>query len=75
MREGKVIAALEGHPEGGDLDDLVATAYDDAPVAIWPLAKLSLESHLIKLERDGRAEAIGGPGGKRWRPRDVSREA
>lgn len=68
MREGKVIAALAAYPRGGDLDELVAVAYDDAPRSIWPLAKLSLESHLIKLEGDGRAEALEDVT-KRWRPR------
>jgi glyoxylase-like metal-dependent hydrolase (beta-lactamase superfamily II) len=54
-REDKVVAALGAHPEGGDLDQLVAKAYDDTPQHVWPIAKLSLESHLIKLEREGRA--------------------
>jgi ribonuclease/clavin/mitogillin len=55
-REQKVIAALQAHPEGGDLDDLVAIAYAETPREIWILAKLSLESHLDKLVHDGRAE-------------------
>jgi glyoxylase-like metal-dependent hydrolase (beta-lactamase superfamily II) len=52
-REAKVVAALTEEP--ADLDALVAEAYDDTPPMIWPIAKLSLESHLIKLEADGRA--------------------
>ena len=56
MRENKVVAALEAHPDGGDLDALVTIAYDDTPSSIWPLAKLSLESHLLKLQEEGRAE-------------------
>jgi endoribonuclease LACTB2 len=58
-REAKVVAALEQHPTGGDLDALVAVAYADTPSAIWPLAKLSLEAHLIKLCDDGRAARVG----------------
>ncbi|HHH31639.1 MAG TPA: MBL fold metallo-hydrolase [Polyangiaceae bacterium] len=73
MRENKVMTALLRHPEGGDLDALVAIAYDDVPVAIWPLAKLSLHSHLIKLVSEGRAERLDDAT-LRWRP-PVSREA
>ena len=29
-------------------------AYDDTPAHLWPIAKLSLEAHLEKLEREGR---------------------
>lgn len=62
MREKLVATALAARGEaGGSLDDLVATAYADTPQAIWPLAKLSLEAHLIKLEQEGRA-ARGGAG-------------
>jgi len=52
-REAKVLAALEAEPRS--LETLVARAYSDAPPAIWPLALLSLEAHLIKLEHDERA--------------------
>lgn len=63
-REAKVVAALESLPEGGDLDRLVALAYDDTPRHVWPIAKLSLESHLIKLKAEGRADRRG----LGWRP-------
>ena len=36
-------------------------AYADTPPALWPIARMSLEAHLIKLERDGRARR-GGQG-------------
>jgi hypothetical protein len=42
-------------PEPADLDALVARAYDDTQEELWRIAKLSLESHLVKLEREGRA--------------------
>ena len=64
MREDKVVAALDAFPEGGTLGELVARAYDDTPQALWPLAERSLESHLLELERRGRAESLG----PRWRP-------
>lgn len=59
-REAKVLAALTGAgAEGAPSEALVKVAYADTPPAIWPLARLSLEAHLIKLERDGRARRAG----------------
>lgn len=54
MREEKVFAALQQAP--GPVGALVPIAYDDAPKAIWPLARLSVEAHLLHLEAQGRAE-------------------
>ena len=54
MREDKVVAAL-ARLDPASLEDLVALAYDDTPSQIWPLAALSLHSHLIKLASEGRA--------------------
>jgi len=63
-REAKVLAALEradGHAHanatggGASLEDLVAVAYDDTPMHLWPIALLSLRSHLDKLVYEGRA--------------------
>jgi len=59
MREEKIfatLAAAKASREGMTAGDLVPAAYDDVPPAIWPLAKLSVEAHLEKLERDGRIE-------------------
>lgn len=53
-REEKVVAAL-GEAPGKSLEDLVAAVYADTPVFLWPIAKLSLLAHLIKLDKDGRA--------------------
>ena len=59
-REARVVLALRGAGEGGaTLEALVKVAYADTPPAIWPLARLSLEAHLIKLEREGRARRAG----------------
>ncbi len=55
MREQKVIAALG--PTAATIDALLPSAYDDTPELLWPLARLSLESHLLELARQGRAEA------------------
>jgi glyoxylase-like metal-dependent hydrolase (beta-lactamase superfamily II) len=61
-REAKVVAALQRAGEG-DLDALVPLAYDDVAATLYPVARRSLEAHLIKLVREGRATAAGG----RWR--------
>jgi glyoxylase-like metal-dependent hydrolase (beta-lactamase superfamily II) len=61
-REAKVVDALgRAGEDGGSLAELVRTAYADTPEALWSIAQLSLEAHLIKLERDGRARR-GGTG-------------
>jgi len=54
MREAKVLAALRQAP--GPVGALVPLAYDDAPEAVWPLARLSVEAHLLHLEAQGHAE-------------------
>jgi endoribonuclease LACTB2 len=61
MREKKVLSALRSHgPAGAAPGELVPAAYDDTPPAIWGLARLSLEAHLIKLARAGLAQNAGG---------------
>ena len=59
MREAKVLAALarRGDAGGERRETSCPDAYDDVPVAIWPIALLSLEAHLVKLEREGRVRA------------------
>ncbi len=52
-RERKVLLALERMGSVTSAAALVPDAYADAPAAIFPLAALSTEAHLIKLERDG----------------------
>jgi hypothetical protein len=41
------------------VDELLARVYDDTPVAVWPLARLSLFSHLEKLVNEGRVREDG----------------
>ena len=53
-REQKVLAALQGRRPTHAMD-LTPVAYADADPMVWPLASLSVESHLLKLARDGRA--------------------
>lgn len=54
-REAKVLAALDASAEGRSLDALVPEVYADTPPFLWPIARMSLEAHLVKLEREGRA--------------------
>ena len=51
-RESKVIEALQLQ-KSGDLDTLVKDVYSDVDPILHPIAKWSLESHLIKLINDG----------------------
>lgn len=56
MREAKVADALAAaDAAGATLDALLPVAYADTPPALWTLARWSLEAHLVKLARDGRA--------------------
>lgn len=60
QREMKVLGALKnaGTP-GATPSELVPKAYDDTPSALWPLARMSLEAHLVKLVADGLARNDG----------------
>lgn len=60
-REAKVRQALTQLAPAAAID-LVPLAYDDAPKAVWPLAALTTEAHLLKLERDGVCHRHG----RRW---------
>jgi glyoxylase-like metal-dependent hydrolase (beta-lactamase superfamily II) len=53
-REAKVVAVLSG-TGGGEIDALLPRVYDDVRPELLPIARYSLEAHLIKLEHDGRA--------------------
>lgn len=60
-RERKVLEALAQHRgRPASAADLVPVAYDDAPRTVWPLAAMSTEAHLVKLEQDGRVRRVEG---------------
>jgi glyoxylase-like metal-dependent hydrolase (beta-lactamase superfamily II) len=60
-REEKIFASLPSATEEPlGLDEVVARAYDDTPKEIWPIALLSLETHLEKLVLDGRVREREG---------------
>ncbi len=59
-REAKVLAAVRAAGSGGaDSASLVPDAYADTPAYLWPIARLSLEMHLEKLEREGEIARVG----------------
>jgi glyoxylase-like metal-dependent hydrolase (beta-lactamase superfamily II) len=61
QREERVAAALTTTP--ATVAELVPPAYPDVPAMLHPLAARSLLAHLLKLERDGRAQRHGAD---RW---------
>lgn len=59
-RENKVWRALASRgAAGATAEELVPDAYADMPEGVWPLALLSLQAHLIKLENEGRVQTDG----------------
>lgn len=56
QREQKVIEHMDA--EFITLDDLVLKVYDDVDPGLYPMAKLSLSAHLIKLRDESRAEQL-----------------
>lgn len=60
-REAKVLHALGPRP--ATLEELTLAVYDDVPVERHAWARITLEAHLVKLAREGRAHAEG----VRWR--------
>jgi glyoxylase-like metal-dependent hydrolase (beta-lactamase superfamily II) len=63
-REQKVRGVLQ-RLGAGSLDELLAPVYDDVPAAMHVWARLTLEAHLIKLQRDGECVREGAA----WRYR------
>jgi endoribonuclease LACTB2 len=55
-REAKIFGCLASAGEASAAD-LVPRAYDEVSPALWPIAKLSVDAHLEKLEREGRITA------------------
>jgi len=70
-RERKVLAAVAaGGAEGATAEELVPVAYDDVPPTTWPVALLSLQSHLAKLVAEGRVRT--SPGAREQAPRYIA---
>ena len=64
-REAKVVAALS-RVGRGSLDELLTQVYDDVRPDLLPIARYSLEAHLIKLRREGRATVETSVEGDQW---------
>jgi glyoxylase-like metal-dependent hydrolase (beta-lactamase superfamily II) len=58
-REDKVVAALRRTGDAA-IEALTPVVYDDVPPERHAWARLTLEAHLIKLAREGRAEQRNG---------------
>lgn len=62
-REGKTLRALRTMKESGlsdiTIDALLPCVYDDVATGLHPIARLSLEAHLIKLVEDGTISRDG----------------
>lgn len=73
-REAKVLEAVKrAGIAGADAATLVPDAYSDTPMHLWPIARLSLETHLEKLERDGLVtRASGGELAEEGRARAIT---
>ena len=52
-RESKVLRCVEKN-QNSNIDDLLPLVYDDVPEMLYPIAKMSLLAHLIKLDEDGK---------------------
>jgi ribonuclease/clavin/mitogillin len=61
-RERQILAALGAGAE--TLADIVARVYQDVAPALHPVARLSVESHLVKLEREERVTRLPGDPGR-----------
>jgi ribonuclease/clavin/mitogillin len=60
-REAKVLAALVSRrAAGATAEELLPEAYDDVPTTAWPIALLSVRSHLKKLVKEGRVTDVAG---------------
>jgi hypothetical protein len=59
MREAKIVAAIAARRAAGSMtpsaEEILPDAYGDVPATLWPIALLSLQAHLKKLDDDGRA--------------------
>lgn len=58
QREAKILDAVRDG--ANDLGAVVARAYDDTPVTVWPLAARAARAHLVRLTKLQRVEHRGG---------------
>lgn len=70
-REERVRRAVAAGAE--TLGAVVARAYDDAPVWLWPVAARSARAHLERLRRSEKITQTGNDAAARWRPTEDER--
>ncbi|MEZ4393490.1 MAG: MBL fold metallo-hydrolase [Polyangiales bacterium] len=58
QREEKIFDAVRAGAD--ELGAIVAAAYDDTPVAVWPLAARAARAHLARLRKRGRVDERRG---------------
>jgi glyoxylase-like metal-dependent hydrolase (beta-lactamase superfamily II) len=64
-REAKVLGSLGSAPR--TVDQLLPSAYNDTPEAMYPIAARSLVAHLEKLAREGQIEVVPEAGESRYK--------
>jgi glyoxylase-like metal-dependent hydrolase (beta-lactamase superfamily II) len=67
QREAELLAALAGPPR--TVAELAVEVYRGLPAKMMKYAEMQVAAGLQKLQREGRAEAVGGPGEPAWRVR------
>jgi len=59
MREAKFVAVLAAHRAAGSVaptaEEILSEVYDDVPRTTWPIALLSVQAHMKKLDDDALA--------------------
>jgi ribonuclease/clavin/mitogillin len=65
MREAKVLSAVASlGAAGGSAQQILPIAYADVPVTTWPIALLSVQTHLDKLAAEGLVRVTMPAGGQ-----------
>ncbi len=67
QREAELLAALAGRPR--TVAELAVEVYRGLPAKMMKYAEMQVAAGLQKLEREGRAEVVPGPGEPAWRGR------
>ncbi len=59
LREQQLIEVLQQFPTGAAIPQMVQVIYADVNPQLHPIAAMSVEAHLLKLEREGKVQRIG----------------
>jgi len=58
LREQQLIEVLQQFPTGATIPQMVQVIYADVDPQLHPVAAMSVEAHLLKLEREGRVQRV-----------------